>query len=181
MVILHLSFILGLHFRTVLLYNGILPFCAVCGSNSRIPWETALHWENHHLSWACENFFKVLNFRRHFSWTRWKCCSIHMEQHIHTAHPSIPQKHSSYASTTYNTQKRTRSLGTMDWDGICTAHLFIYIQLFTSHGSASTLRWRVSLHSKRINNKTLKWKDDAKTKYKRLRRKYHTYYYQSLD
>lgn len=141
MVIFHLSFILGLRFRTILLHNEILQ---VCGPNPRIPWEIALHRENH-LSWPCEKFFKVLNCRWHCSWIRWKCCPNIL------AHPHAPQKHSSSASTTYNTQRRTKPVGTMDWDGISTTHLFIYTQLLASHGSASTLRCRVSLHSKRIN------------------------------
>lgn len=141
MVIFHLRFISGLCFRSIPLHNGILQ---VCGPNPRIPWEIALHWENHHLSCACENF-TVLNCRWHCSWTRWKCGSNIL------VHPCVPQKHSSSASTTYNTQKRTRSGVTMDWDGISTAHLFIYTQLLASHGSASTLRCRVSLHFKRIN------------------------------
>lgn len=117
MVVFHLRFILGLHFRTILLHNEILQ---VCESNPSILWETALQWENHHLSWACENFCKVLNCRWHCSWTRWKCCSNIL------VHPYVPQKHSSYASTTYNTQQRIRPVGTMGWDGICTTDLFFY-------------------------------------------------------
>lgn len=102
------------------------------------------------------------------SWTKRKCCSNILE------HPYVPQKHSSYASTTYNTQQRTRPAVTMDWDGICTAHLFLYTQLLASHGSASTLRCRVSLHHKRINKYITKTSYmTQKTKYKRLRRKDH--------
>lgn len=90
----------------------------------------------------------------------------------------VPQKHSSYASTTYNTQQRTRPVGRVDWDGICTAdpftytHCWLHMAVLQPEGAEYPYTPKGSTNEL---HKTLMWKDDKKNKVQKIKKEVSLY------